>query len=118
MDIAKKTDLTCISEEGCIDNISDAYQLYGDCITSCDNAEGCLGLSEFENNWKHTCENIVMDHDQKMTRVRKKSLTSSNDKGFDTCPDCRKLRPNTRMRPLLPIQQPLNEEEEKEVSDE
>ncbi|KAG1676801.1 hypothetical protein GQR58_014115 [Nymphon striatum] len=117
----KKSELTCISEEACLDNISEVYQYYGDCITSCNNAEGYLGISEYENNWNQTCQNIVMDHDQKMTRVRKKSVAVNSDKGFDTCPDCYKLRPcitNGRCRTNVPRDQPITETEEHETSEE
>lgn len=117
----KKSELTCISEEACLDNISEAYQYYGDCITSCDNAEGYPGISEYENNWNQTCQNIVMDHDQKMTRVRKKSVAMNHDKVLETCPDCHKPKPcivNGKIRVTGPYEQPITEAEEHDTSEE
>ncbi|CAM1292117.1 Uncharacterised protein g328 [Pycnogonum litorale] len=91
----KRPELTCISEEGCVDNISEAYQYYGDCITSCSNEERFIGISEFENNFNQTCENIVMDQSEKMTRVRKKSVVNKSPEILSdaTCSECRKFRP-------------------------
>lgn len=55
----KRAELTCISEEGLADlgdNLLDDYELLADCMTSCDQVENYLMLSEYENNLIKTRE--------------------------------------------------------------
>lgn len=61
LELIKRPELTCISEEGMLDlpdNILDELEYFdiNDCMTSCDQVENYLMLSEYENNLNKTHE--------------------------------------------------------------
>ncbi|GAB6027121.1 hypothetical protein CHUAL_013854 [Chamberlinius hualienensis] len=90
----KRLELTCISEEGLADNILDEldFLAYADCMTSCDQVENYLMLSEYENNLNKT--NEVNCNGLQQTVKRKRSLiqppicpaTVSEEDGDDDVP--------------------------------